>query len=203
MSSSSNPQVFGVPHDGSREWLGFHGVVGLHVWLIFQRIRSEEVLFEQGRSTKKWKKKLLSLLGQDLYDRFWEEAVHRVRDTGVSDEAKSPGLFTCQRVVMLLLFVTLLWVHWLANRCSQVFEMLVNKHLRKAQEITMAMNLELDNTVVVENDRNTEFGGALWRTIYWSVSDVCSPVCRSCVPALAVAKLTSHQESLTTFYVPP
>ena len=80
-------KVFGIPADGSRTWLAYHHVASLHVWMVFKRLKTEELqLAEAGKDDEV---SGLKFLGQELYDRFWEDTSERVRDTKV--RAKAPA----------------------------------------------------------------------------------------------------------------
>ena len=75
-------KVFGIPAEGSREWLAIHLTSSLHVWLIYKRIKSDEQALADINDTDH--ARALNLLGQEFYDRFWEDTTTRVRDTKVS-----------------------------------------------------------------------------------------------------------------------
>ena len=74
-------QVFGIPNDGSREWFAYHNAAGLHVWLLYRRLKAEERVIESG--VREGDLKSLKLFGQELFDRYWEDTLERVRETKV------------------------------------------------------------------------------------------------------------------------
>jgi len=121
--------VFGIPRGDTREWLAYHNVIGLHVWLIYKRLKAQEILINEGGASGD--AAVFKTLGQELYDRFWEDSLERVRET-------------------------------------KVFEIMVNKHLKTAQEVTYTANVELDQAIAITDDQDAEFGGAIWRFLYRS-----------------------------------
>jgi hypothetical protein len=73
-------KAFGIPCDGSRQWLAYHNVVGLHVWLVYRRVKAARPSDAAvGLDVEE-----ANVIGQELYDRFWEDAIERVRETRVS-----------------------------------------------------------------------------------------------------------------------
>jgi hypothetical protein len=81
-------QVFSIPREGTRRWLAVHNVMGLHVWLVYRRLKLEELRLRETDGTASVDEDCLTadqlkLLGQEFFDRFWEDTIQRVRDTKV------------------------------------------------------------------------------------------------------------------------
>ena len=82
-------KAFGIPCDGARQWLAYHNVVGLHVWLVYRRVKAVDAQRSSvAHAAVPLDAEEANAIGQELYDRFWEDAIERVRETRVRTLAR-------------------------------------------------------------------------------------------------------------------